>query len=67
MRYEFKCPNCGAKRVVQLKIEERDITQPCECGAKMERVIAPIQWIPRCSGFYRTDNVLLDRNEADAL
>jgi len=58
--YVYRCTSCGEVTEVRQKFSDPPF-ETCHCGGDLHRIPQPTNWIPRCSGFYRTDKVLKDR------
>lgn len=50
-KYEFYCEGCGATRMVESSVVDRDVPQYCVCFTKMKRVIKPPQIQFKGEGF----------------
>lgn len=50
--YSFECEECGGRKELKLKIDERNEEQKCQCGEPLTRVIeAPAPPIFKGDGF----------------
>ncbi len=64
--FEFYCDECEKPFEVIRKFSDGVPTQETcpHCGHdKTLRLLSTFEWIFRCSGFYRTDKVLLDQHD----
>jgi len=59
--YEYLCTQCATRFEKKQGYDEEPLTNCPVCNGRVERVFFPPTWIPKCSGFYRTDKVLSDK------
>ena len=66
--YQAECPVCSARHEYVCRVDERDITPSCQCGAKTERRIfsAPTGYISgKLEAFVSMVDGTLIRNERE--
>jgi putative FmdB family regulatory protein len=63
--YIYRCQDCERELQVQQKMSDNPLRICPTCGGVLRRLIQPVNWIPRCSGFYRTDKVLSEKKSDD--
>ncbi len=62
--YVYVCRKRHITEVKQ-KFDDEPLAKCPECGATCHRVPQLTNWIPKTSGFYRTDKVLSDKKGSD--